>query len=209
MKKITLLSLVVLSAAVIGASEANATPMPTQKETPTTIKFTEDQDNPDKPTDPEATEDNLSLTSVPTGYSFTSKMISTGQYDLTSTLNSDANDNGNKIIVFNQYKNQEWAVRASVVNNKLEDSNNANVIYDVTEFNVKALSGTVVNILETGSNVVAKSAATKTLENNQGYVKTQIESVGIKFNDPNKTLKNNSELKGSINYTLYSTDAAK
>lgn len=211
MKKITLLSLVALTAtAVVGSTQASAKSMTTegeggnQKSTQTTVKI----EDGGKDTDPNVTEEHLNLQGVPVSYDFTSKLSTSGDYALTADLAESTTDvNTNKVLVFNDNMNQEWSVTASVSDDQLTQDNKT---YAVTEFIVNTEEQGSVNLLDQGkSPIIAKSAAVKSIDNNTGLIKTTVKSVGIKFKDVEQNLKAGSSLQGQIMYNLYSTEAAK
>lgn len=191
MKKVTLLSTVVLGIAILGgASQASAEEVLNQSDkfdTETKVTITDGSGTWD-PKDP--TQTNLTLEAVPTNYSFTSS-IKNKDYNLTATLSD-------KIDVQNDYSARIWSVKAEVDGTQLTSGSTT---FDVSSFTINGAE--LVGTGQTG--VVFRSEATPTAANNTGLLSKPVTAIGIKFADTNNVLKAGDELEGNISYSLYNT----
>lgn len=201
MKKITLLSLVALSAALVGTTKVNAAEIETSKDkfnTDTTITIQDaGQDGEKDKLDPkDPTQTDLYIDSVPGSFDFSTKVMNK-QY----TIDSGVVTGDNKTInVFNNRIDRDWSVKAALVNDQITRKTD-NTTYGVTEFNFNG-----VNVTSTGqSAIVAKAAETKTAANNTNVISTEVTGLSIKFNDAESALKAGDSLTGVIKYSLYNT----
>ncbi len=208
MKKITLFSLVTLSAAVLGATQAYAAPGDKGEieasrdkfKTDTTITIIDNNDGEDEldPTNP--TQTDLYLDSVPGSFDFSTK-VSNKVYNIES---GEVNGNDKTIDVFNNRIDRDWSVKATLANDEIVREADSKS-YEVTEFTIND-----VNVTATGQPaVIAKSAETKTAENNTNIIKTAVTGISIKFSDAEDSLKAGDSLDGVINYSLYNTPNAQ
>ncbi|MBO0467259.1 BspA family leucine-rich repeat surface protein [Enterococcus plantarum] len=153
-------------------------------------------EDPLNPTDPNQA--NLVLKSVPTAYTFKSKLFYSS-YKVDGTVSTD-----NQVVVYNNRMERNWSVKASIVGDELTLKNGTSII-PVNSFTINSS-----NILDPQTKgIVAESPTDKTISNNVGDVQTDVSNVSIGFTDTDNQLKVGSELQGTIRYQLYNTASAE
>ncbi|MGX7203127.1 hypothetical protein BCR22_11905 [Enterococcus plantarum] len=153
-------------------------------------------EDPLNPTDPN--QDNLVLKSVPTAYTFKSKLFYSS-YKVDGTVSTD-----NQVVVYNNRMERNWSVKASIVGDRLTLKNGTSII-PVNSFTINSS-----NILDPQTKgIVAESPTDKTISNNVGDVQTDVSNISIGFTDTDNQLKAGSELQGTIRYQLYNTASAE
>lgn len=202
MKKITLLSTIILGATIFGATtQANAEEVSVNGqtgETPTTVTVKDASDvNGKDPLDPEdPNQTHLTLESVPAKYAFETA-VSNKKYELNASLTD------NNIVVFNDRSTRNWSVKASLAGNVIKRGEADS--FEVTSFKVND-----TEIAETAANgIVAKATitgdSTKDTQGNTGNISKPVTSVNIDFNDQTNTIKAGDTLSGTVTYQLYAT----
>ena len=203
MKKITLLSTLLVTAAILGAStQANAEKVETevsgQKGSTRTTVTVKDQGSETDPLDPEdPTQTHLTLESVPSNYNFDTT-VSNKNYTIGAAL-TDQN-----IVVFNDRVKRNWSVKATLEDNQIKRGSD---VFPVSSFivNEAQLVGTGV----TGIVAQAKDDATKNAQNNTGNISTPINELKIAFSDSKNVIKVKDTLEGKVTYQLYATMGAE
>lgn len=202
MKKITLVTLVTLSAVVFGATQVSAAPgdkgeIEASKgfKSDTTVKIIDNNDGSDvDPLDPSKPDQTmLILTEVPSNFDFSTK-ISNKTYNITS------GEATGSIKVLNDRIDRDWSVKATLKDNQIKKSDD--VVFDVTSFKVNG-----EDITATGSKPVATAvaAADRNTQTNSGTLSREITGLEITFTDTDNTLKVDDALTGTVNYSLYNT----
>lgn len=224
MKKTTVLGIGLFSLALLGTLApvaAHATVTSDGKgSTGVTVKVTDDNTDPTEPgnidDDPgKGVEDNgdaLVLKNVPDVYNFETALKASGTYSLTSDQSKieDADDTptdgtsftAKTIAVFNNNSKRTWTVTAAVDNDQLAITGGADTAA-VTGFTITTDSEH--QLVGTGANAVVFENAGTDVATNTGYLTTAVSQVGIDFTDTNSKLKADSELTGTITYTLANT----
>lgn len=200
MKKVVLLSTIVLGAAIGLGTQASADEVVNSKDsTPTQITIQDADDNGEDPLDPkDPNQTHLTLESVPDAYNFESS-VKNKNYKLDATL-TDKN-----IEVFNDRTDHEWSVKALVTDNTIKLKSDISKTFEVTSFIIND-----TEIAATGAKgIVAKAEDKKTSENNTGKLVRAVDSISISFDDNDNVLKAGNVLEGSVTYQLYnSADAS-
>ena len=202
MKKITLLSTIILGATIFGATtQANAEEVSVKDQTgstPTTVTVKDADDKGKDPLDPkDPNQTHLTLESVPAEYNFETA-VSNKSYTLESSLTQD-----NNIVVFNDRTSRNWSVKAAVTDNVIKRTNGDSFVVDSFTVNGDEIATTGA------TGVVAKAKITGDTEQdkqgNTGNISNLVNKISIKFGDLNNTIKTGDELKGSVTYQLYAT----
>lgn len=143
----------------------------------------------------------LKLTHVPEHYKFETKLKSNGAYQINGGV-VGVNKN---ITVFNDKSTQEWSVKTFIENTQLSTATGKTATVTGFKINGQSLMGENVN------QIVHKSEATKTLDNNTGNISKDVTNDGlsIEFNNEKHDLKTGDILTGKIHYQLYNTPDIK
>jgi len=194
--KLSIISLTTAAVALLGvlaAPAAHAAEVPDgAKDTQTQVKII---DNPDP--DPAV----LKLMHVPEQYKFETKLQSTGEYTLSGgVVEKDA-----KITVFNDKSTQDWSVKASIDNTTLSTESGKTATVTDFKINGQDLMG------ENANQIVHKSEANKTADNNTGNLSKKVTNDGlnVSFNNEKGDLKAGDTLNGTVHYQLFNTPDAK
>lgn len=206
MKKVTLLSTIILGATIFGAAtQANAEEVSVNGQTgstPTTVTVKDADNNGKDPLDPtDKDQKHLTLESVPAEYKFETS-LSNKSYTLESSLTKD-----NNIVVFNDRSTRNWSVKAAVTDNVIKRKNGDS--FAVTSFKVNGdeIAGTAANGIVAKATITGDS--TQDAQGNTGNISKPVNTVSISFGDLNNTIKTGDILSGSVTYQLYATMDAK
>ncbi|EGO2842895.1 hypothetical protein IBQ15_002651 [Enterococcus faecalis] len=178
----------VLAAPVVHAAEAPGE----AKDTQTQVKII---DSPDP--DPAV----LKLMHVPEQYKFETKLQASGEYSLNGgVVETDAN-----IRVFNDKSTQDWSVKATIEDTTLSTESGKTATVTNFKINGQDLMG------ENANQIVHKSEATKTIDNNTGNLSKEVTNDGlsVSFNNEKGDLKAGDTLTGKVHYQLFNTPDAK
>lgn len=194
--KLATLGLATASLALLGvlaAPAVHAAEVPGEsKDTQTQVKII---DSPDP--DPAV----LKLVHVPEQYQFETKVQPNGAY----SLNGGVVKQDNKITVFNDKSTQDWSVKASIDDTKLSTESGKTATVTGFKINGQDLMG------ENANQIVHKSEATKTVDNNTGNLSKEVTNDGLSvtFNNEKEDLKAGDTLTGTVHYQLFNTPDAK
>lgn len=155
---------------------------------------------------------NLTLIHVPEKYNFKTKLQAIqaiqakGGYILEGgVVEEDAN-----ITVFNDKSSQDWSVKASIEDNKLNTKSEKTASEKtaiVTNFKINGqdLMG------ENAKQIVHESEGTKTKDNNTGNLSKEVtnEGLSVSFTNEKGDLKAGDILTGKVHYQLSNTPDAK
>ena len=194
--KLSTISLTTAAVALLGvlaAPAAHAAEVPGEaKDTQTQVKII---DSPDP--DPAV----LKLMHVPEQYNFETKLQASGEYSLNGGIvEKDAN-----ITVFNDKSTQDWSVKATIEDTTLSTESGKTATVTNFKINGQDLMG------ENANQIVHKSEATKTIDNNTGNLSKEVTNDGlsVSFNNEKGDLKAGDTLTGKVHYQLFNTPDAK
>lgn len=194
--KLSTLGLSIASMVLLGVLEvpvAHAAEVPGEsKDTQIQVKIIDSPD-PDSAV--------LKLIHVPEQYQFETKLQSNGEYSLKGGVVKE----DNKITVFNDKSTQDWSVKASIDDTKLSTKSGKTATVTGFKINGQDLMG------ENANQIVHKSEATKTIDNNTGNLSKEVTNDGLSvtFNNEKHDLKSGDTLTGKVNYQLFNTPDAK
>ncbi|WP_242359745.1 hypothetical protein [Lactococcus petauri] len=179
---------IMAAAPVVHAAEVNGE----AKDTQTEVKIIDSPD-PDVAV--------LKLTHVPEQYKFETKLKADGAYQINGGI-TDINKN---ITVFNDKSIQDWSVKASIDDTQLNTATGKTATVIGFKINGKELMG------ENADQIVHKSEASKTVDNNTGNISKEVKNDGlsIEFNNEKHDLKTGDILTGKVHYQLYNTPDIK
>lgn len=178
---------------VLAAPAVHAAEVPGEaKDTQTQVKII---DSPDP--DPAV----LKLMHVPEQYKFETKLQNSGAYILDGgVVEKDAN-----ITVFNDKSTQDWSVKATIEDTTLSTESGKTATVTNFKINGQDLMG------ENANQIVHKSEATKTIDNNTGNLSKEVtkDGLSVSFNNEKGDLKAGDTLTGKVHYQLFNTPDAK
>lgn len=194
--KLSTIGLITVAVALLGvlaAPAVHAAEVPGEaKDTQTQVKII---DSPDP--DPAV----LKLMHVPEQYKFETKLQASGAYSLNGgVVEKDAN-----ITVFNDKSTQDWSVKATIEDTTLSTESGKTATVTNFKINGQDLMG------ENANQIVHKSEATKTIDNNTGNLSKEVTNDGlsVSFNNEKGDLKAGDTLTGKVHYQLFNTPDAK